>query len=310
MILSIDLNPVLNKWLNVDEKLEDSRSYMADITGMIPGDGGAYLTLILSLMNEQSMLTGFSGGSTGDFIKTKVRDAGVYESIVRIGEESPERMFLNFKDKKLDISQKHPSITRDEISEFYKELKEGLNTCEIVCCSGEYPDNMPDEMPLDIALLAREWGRKLLVAPKTEFLEGIVQEVPYLLVVTIEGLESLTNLKLQFEGEIIRACQYLFQNDIEYVVVDMNEMGLLVMNSENGFGLKIEKAAMEGSGFMHSGILAGFATGMIRKYDFETTARLSFACGVLNYRSHKGIPDMTDIKYLMNKIDTRSFHNL
>jgi len=174
MILSIDLNPVLNKWLDVDEKFVESKSYMADITGKIPGDGGAYLTLILSLMNEQSMLTGFSGGSTGDFIKTKIRDAGVVESIVRIGEESPERMFLNFKDKKLDVSQKYPSITRDEISELYKELKEGLNTCEIVCYSGENPDNMPDEMPLDIALLSRKWGRKLLVAPKIEFLEGIL----------------------------------------------------------------------------------------------------------------------------------------
>ncbi|WP_422486675.1 PfkB family carbohydrate kinase [Gudongella sp. DL1XJH-153] len=310
MILSIDLNPVLNKWLDVDEKFEKSKSYMADITGKIPGDGGAYLTLILSLMNEQSKITGFSGGSTGEFIKNRLSDAGVFEFIVNIGEESPERTLLNFKDTKLDISQKYPCINRDEISEFYKELKEGLNTCEIICLSGEYPANMPDDMPLDIALLSREWGRKMLVAPKIEFLEGIVQEAPYLLLVTIEGLESLTNLKLEFEGDIIRACQYLFQNDIEYVVVDMKKMGLLLMNSEKGFGMKIEKESMANGVFMHSGILAGFATGMIRKYDFETTARLSFACGVLDYRSHKGKPDMTDIKSLMNSIDIRSFHNL
>jgi len=93
------------------------------------------------------------------------------------------------------------------------------------------------------------------------------------------------------------------------VIVDMGEKGLLVMNSETGISMNLDHEVLNPGRFLHGGILAGFATGMRRKFDFETTSRLSFACGSLDFRNYEGKPDMTDIKALMKKIDIRKFHN-
>jgi len=309
MILSVDLNPVLNKWVEISSNSKDLESFKACNELMIPGDGGAYLSLILSMMNEESSITGFLGGPTGSFIRKYLCDSGVDVTVVEIGDKSTERLILIFNDREIEINLKGAEISREEITLFHREFKEGLNNCELVCMCGEYPENMPVEMPVDMVQLAREWGRKILIAPRKDFLQGVSDASPFMIVLDVEGLESLTNLKLEYEGEIIRASQYLFQNDIAYVVIDMGKDGLLVMNSEVGFSMSIEDNVRDTYGFMRGGILAGFAAGIKRSYDFETTARLSFACGTLDFRRHDGIPDMTDIKALMNKIDIRKFHN-
>ncbi|MGM0396209.1 MAG: 1-phosphofructokinase family hexose kinase [Bacillota bacterium] len=310
MILSIDLNPVLYKWLDIPLELENHSTFEARSKTLLPGEGGAYLSLVLSLMNEKAMLTGFCGGVGGNLIRNPLRDAGIIDNMVTTGEEIPERLILDFKDRELHIGERNPVITRDEISEFYSVFKEGLNNCDIVCLSGEYPSNMPEDMPVDIITTAKGWGRRVLVATGIENLKLVVDESPFLISLDTKGLESLTNLKLDYEGEIIKASQYLFQKDIEYVMVDLQGKGLLIMNSENGLSLGSEHNPEERSGFNFGGLLAGFSAGMNRKYDFETTAKLAYACGSLDFRDYNGIPDMTDIKALMNNIDTRSFHNL
>ena len=309
MILSIDLSPSVYKWLEINGNSGNAESFNAENTGMIPGDGGSYLSLILRLMNEDSTITGFAGGHTGSFIRSYLEGVGVVDRFVGIGDRNPERLILTFDDREIEINQKNVEINRDEIGLFHRELKEGLNNCEIVCLCGGYPLNMPDDMPTDILHLSREWGRRILISPGMDALLEVVEAAPFLIVLDIEGMEKLTNLKLQYEGELIRASQYLFQNDISYVLVDMGENGLLVMNSENGLSMSLAESGLKSKQFMHGGLLAGFAAGMKRKYDLETTARLSFACGSLDIRSHDGNPDMADIKALMNKIDIRKFHN-
>lgn len=310
MILSIDLNPVLNKWLKIDEELYENSFFNTNSRYMMMGDGGTYLSIVLSLMNEYSMLTGFSGGSNGNYIRHLLKEVGVQEYLVEIVANSSEKLVLNFTDKNIEISQEGVEISRDEIVEFYKELKEGLNNCEIVCLSGSYPSNMPDEMPLDIIIVAKEWGRNIFVAPEISVLAKVVDQSPDLILLDKEGLEKITNLQLDFEGEIIRACQYLFQNDIQYVLVDMYSNGFLIMNKKNGYSLNSGKFKDDNTKLNYSAVLAGFSTGFKRKYDFETTARLAYACGLLDFKSHNGNLDMTDIKELMNQIDVRSFHNL
>lgn len=310
MILSLDLNPVLNKWMEINRNSNDSRSFSAENELMMPGDGGAYLSVILSLMNEESTVTGFLGGPTGSFIRRYLGDEGVFDSFVTIGGNSPERLILDFKDREIEISQKGAEISREEITLFHRELKEGLNKCELVCMCGGYPLNMPEEMPIDILNLASDWGRKILISPGKDALMDIVEASPFMIVLDVDGMEILTNLKLEYEGEIIKASQYLFQNDIGFVIIDMGEKGLLVMNSEGGVSMSMDNASLKNGRFMHGGLLAGFATGMKRKYDFETTSRLSFACGALDFRRMEGKPDMTDIKALMKKVDMRRFHNL
>ncbi len=309
MILSVDLNPVLNKWMEINSNSKDIEDFYAESEAMIPGDGGAYLTLILSLMNENSTITGFLGGPTGSFIRRYLRDAGVVDSFVEIGDKSPERLILGFNDRQIEVNQKGPELSREEITLFHREFKEGLNNCELVCMCGQYPMNMPEEMPSDILHLSSEWGRKMLISPMRDALLEVVEAAPFLIVLDVESMEKLTNLKLEYEGELIRASQYLFQNDISYVIIDRGDDGLLVMNSETGVSMSLYDKSSYSGGLMHGGLLAGFATGMKRKYDFETTSRLTFACGLLDFRSLDGRPDMTDIKALMNKIDIRKFHN-
>ena len=309
MILSVDLNPVLNKWMEINSNSNDSSSFSADNEVMIPGDGGAYLSLILSLLNEESTITGFLGGPTGSFIREYLVDSGVVDSLVAIGDNSPERLILGFNDREIVVSQKGVEISRDEITLFHRKFKEGLNNCELVCLCGEYPLNMPEDMPMDILHLTSEWGRRMLISPRKDALLEVVEGAPFLIVLDVESMEKLTNLKLEYEGELIRASQYLFQNDISFVIIDRGENGLLVMNSETGVSMSLENESLNSGRFMHGGLLAGFATGMRRKYDFETTSRLSFACGSLDFRRIDGRPDMTDIKALMKKIDIRKFHN-
>lgn len=308
--MSIDLNPILNKWLKIDDDLYDESFFKTKSRYMMMEDGGTYLSIVLSIVNETSILTGFCGGSNGSHIRNLLKKVGVQDHLVEISVNSSEKLILDFKDKNIVVSQDGIEISRDEIAEFYKELKEGLNNSEIICLSGTYPSNMPDEMPVDIVVFAKKWGRKIFVAPEISVLGRVVDQAPDLILLDKEGLEVLTNLQLDFEGETIRACQYLFHNGIKYVLVDMYNNGFLIMDKKNGYSLNIEKKKDNNTKLNYGAVLAGFSTGFKRNYDFETTAKLSYACGLLDFNNNNGNIDMTDIKELMNQINIRSFHNL
>lgn len=308
MILSIDLSPIVDRWIQIEKKLEQNHDFRSHTGGMYPSGEGINLSMVLKTLGEDSVVTGFAGGVYGDYIRKFLLEEGIEDMLVKTAEEGTERIRLNFRGREIEILHNRPRITREELATFYKNLKEGLNNCEIVCLSGEKPFNMPEDMNAKIISMSKDWGRTVMVSVEESLVTQAVKSSPDVLMTDVEGLEKLTNLKLEYEGEIIRATRYIFDNNIGYAIIDMEDKGLLILDSTKGVSLQLSGGYKGISDIGHGKVLGGFATGILRGYDLETTAKLSYACGIVEMNGR--MPEMTDIKAVMNNILARGFHNI
>ena len=164
-------------------------------------------------------------------------------------------------------------------------------------------------MVFNIVDLSAKWGRKMLLAVKDKSFLNALDAVPYTLILSKKVLEDITNLSLDFENEIIKACRYLFDKGIKHIIIDNTENGLIILNEEYGYRLSVAFEDKDRR-LSYAGVLGGFALSINRRYDMETLCKLSYACGLVNFEYFDMEFGATDIKALMKTIELTRFNNI
>lgn len=310
MILSVDLNPVLRKKIKVPFRKDHPGALTPEKIDVFPGGEGIELALMLRIMNEEALVCGIAGGNTGRIVREFLAESGIQHDLVEIKESTGEQLFIHYSDGQTLISEIKPRLSKDEAAAYMRQYKEKLNTCEITCITGTVPNNLPEGMLEDMLIMSRQFGRISLAALRGRDVAQAVKGSPFLMALDLESLENITHLKLEYDSEIIKACRYLLDKDIEYVFVDLREKGALVLSEEKGYRVDIPSIGREHCNSNYGYLLAGVALGMIRGYDEETIFRLGVAASLIHCFRRSGEVDMSDIKGLMNKLEVRTFRNI
>lgn len=310
MILSTDLSPVLRKRIKIPFRKGHEGVLKPDKVEVFPGGEGVELGYLLGIMNEDVVVTGFAGGNNGRAIVDFMDESGLRNDFVEIKDSSGEQLFIHYSDGQTFISDIKPKISRDEASQFLKQFKENLNICDIICITGSCPQNMPEELMSELVNMTSQWGRKSLVGLKGKEAMHALQGKPFLLALDIDTLENMTHLKLEYDSEIIKAARYVLDKGVEYLVIDLNEKGAIVLTGERGYRFEYPHPLNQHCTVNFGYMLGGFAAGITRGYDEETVLRLGIAGSIIHCSRHSSEVDMSDIKSLMNKLKIRAFSNI
>jgi len=309
LILICDLGLSLKKQFIFLEKTTNKNDFLADNSLITPIGEGFNMARVLLSFGEDHTLLGFSGGIVGENIRYILNDSLINLNLIPIKEKSSEQVNLDFLDNKINIRDRQPKISREEVANFYTEYKEGLNLSEVICLVGEHPFNIPEDMAYNIVDLSIKWGRQILLAVKDKSFQNAIEASPYVLMISKSILEDITNLSLDFETEIIKACRYLFDKGIKHIIIDNNEKGLIILNEEYGYRVSVPFKYGKGE-LSYGGLLGGLALAMSRNYDMETVCKLSYACGLVNFEDKNLELEVTDIKALMKEIELARFNNI
>ncbi|MDX9916625.1 MAG: PfkB family carbohydrate kinase [Gudongella sp.] len=310
MILSVDFNPVIRKRIKIPYRRGHVGTVQPERLDVFPGGEGIELSLMLGVMNEESIGMGFAGSYNGMAIRDFLNDSGIINEFVNIKEPTGEQLFINYSDDQELISEISPRVSKEEISEFINAFKENLQSSEMVCISGTAPKNFPGEVYEEIISIAKENGQKVLAGMKGHNAHHIANEKPYLLTLDVNTLENMTHLKLEYDSEIFRATRYLRDKGIKYIVVEMGSKGAIVITDEKGYRIELPHLNSGYCNINYGYMLAGFSTGILRGYDDETMLRLGIASSVIHCIRRSGEVDMSDIKSLMNKLEIRVLHDV
>ncbi|WFA09955.1 PfkB family carbohydrate kinase [Tissierella sp. Yu-01] len=308
MILSVDLNPLLKRKFNLDAISENNVNIPNDVI-YGPGGNGIELTYLLNALNEEAMSTGFLGGVNGTSIKAKLENETIPHDFLQIKDETAESIIISVKnDEKIIINSKGPRITRDEYENFLGLYNKLILSAKMICCVGELPINTPKDVFFDLVVNANILGKQSLIAIKGEGLKYCLEAKPYLVVMEKYQLEDLTNLKLDYEYEIIKAGLFIIDKNVKIVVISLGNRGSIVLTKEFVYRVDVpfvEKQHVEPNyGYM----IGGYALALVRNYDFETFLKVGQACGIVNSFKHRDEIDMSDIKRIMGDIEITKFN--
>lgn len=304
MILTIDLNPILSRNYILD-KIQLGKDNNTKSFNCSPGGGAFNASVLLDSFNEDSFITGFLGGLGGEYFHKRLSEMKIPHEFVPIKEETRTIIRLNEGESYTTIVEESPRVTRDEVVNFFELYSRLIERNNIICGLGSIlPQGVPKDIYFDLITLANKRDKKFILNVGVEEMSYGIDAAPFMVILNQRGLEDIIKLSLHFENEIIKAARYILDRGVEFVVIDLQSRGSLVLGRERGYRVEIPYKGNKMISTDYSSMSAGFALGINRGYDIEMTLRLGQAFNIAaNLQPEIMKIEVSDIKRLIGQIE-------
>ncbi len=141
---------------------------------------------------------------------------------------------------------------------------------------------MPKDYYLKIGNLCKQHDIKFILDSSGDSLKIALNSNPYFIKPNIDELQDLTNIKVNNINEAILAGKQLLLTGVENVCISMGKDGMILLNKDNVYIVKIPKIEVVNTVGSGDSCIAGLALGILKGYNFEDTLKLANACGISN----------------------------
>jgi len=268
------------------------------------GGKGIHVANIAHILGQDSIVTGYSGGKTGEFIEAELQKIGIKNCFVKIKDSTRECLaFITDDLVQTEILEPGPIVTQEEQESFMKLYERLLADSRIIVASGSVPKNISKNIYEELIEKANKNNKKFLLDTNGKLLEEGIKAKPYLIKPNIEELEMLLGKPIVNHKDIIKHMKTLNKSGIKCIVVSLGADGSFVCFDNNLFRVTVpdvEAVNPVGSG---DSLVGGFAVGIERNYSIEDTIALGTACGTVNAMTKKtGWIEVKEVKEMMKKV--------
>lgn len=227
MILTVTLNPAVDKTYETDELLKGQVNRLRSCASAAGGKG-INVTRVLRQFGRKVAAAGYLGGYTGRMIEDTMMKAGVECHFTRISGETRTSMnILADTGYVTELLEPGPEVTQEEQEIFLQEFSYCLERCELVALCGSVPRGIPSDIYCSLIGRCRDAGKKVVLDTSGVLLKEAVKAAPYLIKPNRKELEYLVGRKLGTRAEMEAACKALLDMGISKIVVSLGEQGLL-----------------------------------------------------------------------------------
>ena len=308
MIATITFNPAIDTLYKLDT-FNIGSVKRADYVNKTPGGKGLNVSKVLKILGETPNCLGFLGGYNGLYIKEEIEKIGLKNEFIQINGET--RICLNIIDKNnvsTEILEKGPTVDRDNIKEFEMNLRKILKTTKVLVASGSLLQGLPQNYYKTVGDICKEENVKFILDTSGKYLESALETDIYLIKPNTDELEALTNIKIECKEDAINAAHILLDKGVENVCVSMGKDGMILLNKENIYEVKIPTIDIKNTVGSGAASIAGFAFGVLNDYSIKDCLKLSNACGMSNaLYIETGKIEIEDIKIFIKEIEVKKY---
>ena len=304
MILVVTLNPSLDRRYFI-QGFEKGKAYKAEDIQYTPGGKGLNVAKVIRSFNEPVMVTGFLGGRNGSHVEEMLDNMNICHNFIPIKEETRSSLTILSDDgNPTEVLEKSPSISGEEVLEFYELYRDMIRDSKIICAFGSLPRGLPTDVYRDLIIMANEQDKKFFLDTKGEALKIGIEASPFLVKLNRDGLESIIGCVLTSQEDIIKANRYILENGVEIIIISLEKAGYIVFYDGYLYRVKVPNIKIVNPVGSGDSMIAGFAISLLRNYDFEYLLKVAAACAIANAMEvEAGKVDMYNMKKIMNDID-------
>lgn len=274
MIITVTLNPALDKTMVVDGleigEVNRAVSVREDIGGK-----GINVSKVLKAFGEDSIATGFLGGSSMHIFRETLKAMKIEDQFISV--EGSTRTNIKLMDRRnhthTEINEPGPKIRDHELDRFLRNFEEAVHEGDLVVLSGGIGPNIHPEIYGKLTRRAKEKGARVFVDAEGEALKFALSERPYLIKPNEKELESLLGKEMLSIEEIIHEAKALVAKGIRKVLVSRGDRGSILVTENTvllGRGIEVEVKSTVGAGDAMVAALV-YAEGL-KMDDFEALA--------------------------------------
>jgi len=273
VIITVTLNPALDKTASVDVMKANALNRLRDIQ-LDAGGKGVNVSAIIRSLGGRSVTVGFAGGGTGEELLSRIAGKGLEADFVRIAGNSRTNLkIVDDSGRLTEVNEPGPEIKAEEWQEMEQKLSGYGSAGNTVVLSGSLPAGLGNDTYQKLSALLRRRGAAVFLDADGEALkrafESAPDEIPdYIKPNTYEllqyfGMARESNIT---EAKLAELCQSLLHKGIKLVALSMGEAGALFVKN-NGIwrfpALMVQVRSTVGAGDSMIGALVyGFEQGL------------------------------------------------
>ena len=284
MILTLTVNPALDRNVTVDRLVFEDRAYILSRTEA-PGGRGINASCVIHAFGGETAAIVPSGGKTGATFEQLLSGCGYPVHVVRIDNEI--RTNLTITDKTgltVKLNELGPPMSEAELDLLERAVRENLDHSAWLLLCGSLPPGVPPSFYSRLIALAREHNVQTLLDADGDALREGVEAGPTVVAPNQQEAERLLNRALITRTHFLDAADRIRQMGAEYIILSLGARGAI--GARKGQMLeavppRVEAVCPIGAG---DALVAAFAWSMNQRQDFAEALRWGVAAGTASSR--------------------------
>ena len=283
MIITVTLNPALDKTIEIDEFKIGSVNRIVS-TRVDAGGKGINVSKVIKELQQESLALGFLGGSSGNHIKSYLDDLNINNDFILVKGETRTNIKIidRVNNKHTDINENGPSLVLEDITRIKEKIMKYCKQDSLVVLSGSVPSEVQGDIYSEIIKDIKSKGGKVILDADGELLIAGIKAGPYMVKPNIEELEKAFGISIDNQAEVIEVAKKILAYGVKYVVISQGSEGsIFVSNDEVAKvpGIKVEVKSTVGAG---DSMVAALAIAVEQDYSFEEAIKLACATSTAN----------------------------
>jgi tagatose 6-phosphate kinase len=305
MILCVNANAAIDKTVVVSN-FRLGQIHRPETVLAVPGGKGANLAKGLKILGGEPLVTGWVGGSSGEFIEQGLERMGMKTAFVHLDAES--RTCLSILDPTTghttEIYERGEPVPPDKVEDLARVFSQHVGTCEAVTISGSLPTGVPPDFYARLIEIAHAANVPVYLDSSGEALKLGIAARPYLTKPNAHEFAELAGGTADSLNSLAHSAVEVSERYGTFVVISLGAEGVLVAGGRKTFAVRpprVEAKSAVGSGDC---LLAGIAYGLTHGFTLAEAARYGVAAGTANALSvGPGVFDLADFKRILAQVE-------
>jgi 1-phosphofructokinase family hexose kinase len=279
LIVTLTINPALDRNVSADRLVFEDRAYILD-TSLSAGGRGINASRVIHSFGGKTLAIATAGGVTGAKFEGLLSDSGFPVKVVPISHET--RTNLTISDKRgltVKLNELGPKIHTAELNAFTAAVESSLEGAKWLMICGSLPPGVPAHFYRDLIQLAHKRKVQTLLDTDGDALLHGLEAEPTIVTPNQQEAESLLNRTLITRTHFFEAVERIHAMGSESVILSLGSRGVVARNSEGmleAIPPRIDAVCPIGAG---DAMAAAYQWAMDNKNDFRDAVRWSVAAG-------------------------------
>lgn len=304
MILVLNLNASIDKKYKI-KNIEKGTVMRASSVHNTAGGKGLHVANVATILGEDTLVTGFLGGNTGDFIKDKLSEMNIKNDFVSIKNATRECLAFITEDlEQTEVLEPGPELIDGELEKFLEKYKILLKDASVVVASGSVPRNLSKDIYKKLIEIAKENNKKFLLDTSGELLIKGIEGKPFFIKPNKDEIEDIMGRKVETTEDILKEIDEFHKKGIEFVVISLGKDGSIAGYKGEKYRVKVPKVKAVNPVGSGDAFVGGIATGIERGYNIEKILAFAAACGTSNaLEEETGVVNKETVNKLMEQVE-------
>jgi 6-phosphofructokinase 2 len=232
LILTLTINPAIDRTVTVDKLVFEDRGYILD-RAEAAGGRGINASQVLSAFGAKTLALLVSGGPAGERMEKSLAGMGFPFEAVRVASES--RINLTISDKQgltVKLNEVGAPLQAEEIRSIRTLVEARLDQARWLMICGSVQPGVPPHFYCELIELAKRRGVKTLLDTDGEALQRALEAKPTIITPNQHEAERLLGRALITRTHFLEAVERLHVMGPESVILSLGARGALGSSSE------------------------------------------------------------------------------